>query len=151
LDFHEYDRDQIHRLELLRKERQRLFGAGRLQLHVFVDESVLRRPSVANDVMVEQLRHLLEMSHAPNVRLRVLPFSGRGYFPVSGFSILEFADDDMPDVVYSEQLTSALYLDKPADVSRYMDLMNRLAAMSMSVRESRELISQLLAGDVSDR
>lgn len=42
------------------------------------------------------------------------------------FTILRFAEPGLSDVVYLEQLTSALYLDKPTDVDTYMRAMNNL-------------------------
>ena len=36
----------------------------------------------------------------------------------SGFSVLRFSDRELPDIVYVEHLTSALYMDKQSDVAR---------------------------------
>ena len=67
-----------------------------------------------------QLQHLIEVSERPNVRLQVMPFSFGGHAGESGaFTMLGFPESDLPDVVYLEQLTSALYLDKREDVAQY--------------------------------
>ena len=42
------------------------------------------------------------------------------------FSILRFAEPDLHNVVYIEQLTSALYLDKPTEVDSYLEVMEQL-------------------------
>ena len=42
--------------------------------------------------------------------------------------MLRFGEADVPDIVYIEQLTSALYLDKREDVDHYMEVMNHLSA-----------------------
>ena len=41
------------------------------------------------------------------------------------FAILRFAEPELPDVVYVEQLTGAVYLDKPGDVDHYALAMER--------------------------
>lgn len=64
-----------------------------------------------------QLRHLAQVAQMPNVILQVVPFASGGHVGASGsFSILRFEHLDLPDVVYIEQLTSALYLDQRPDV-----------------------------------
>ena len=55
-----------------------------------------------------------------------------------------FATTDLPDVVYVEHLTSALYLDKSSDVVRYKAAMDRLSANSASPNQSKEIIRTLL-------
>jgi hypothetical protein len=57
---------------------------------------------------------------------------------------LHFAADDLPDVVYLEQLTSAMYLDKRSDVDRYTEALDKLSAKSASPDESRDIIRALL-------
>ena len=64
--------------------------------------------------MRAQLKHLIDMSPSGRTsRIQVIPFKAGGHAAAGGpFSILRFAEYDLPDVVYLEQLTSALYLDK---------------------------------------
>ena len=75
------------------------------------------------------------MTKLPNVTLQVVPFELGGHAAAGGpFSILRFAERDLPDVVYLEQLTSALYLDKREDVDHYLAVMERLCASTPSPR-----------------
>ena len=101
--------------------RQSLLNADEApHLWAVVDEAVLRRPLGGIPAMRKQLRHLLEMTERPNVTLQMVPFKLGGHAAAGGpFSILRFAEPDLPDVVYLEQLTSALYLDKREDVDHY--------------------------------
>ena len=63
-----------------------------------------------------QLEHLVSCCKQPNITLQVMRFGG-GYAPEGGaFSILRFAEPELPDVVYQEQLAGAMYLDKRSDV-----------------------------------
>jgi uncharacterized protein DUF5753 len=85
------------------------------------------RPLGGREAMREQLRHLITMSSRPGITIQVVPFEQGGHAAAGGaFSILRFAEPDLPDVVYMEQLTSALYLDKHADLDRYLAVMERL-------------------------
>ena len=77
--------------------------------------------------MRAQLEALIELTQLPSVRLQIIPFDAGGHAAAGGsFSILRFPDGDLPDVVYVEQLTSALYLDKAEDVEQYTEAMERL-------------------------
>ena len=97
-----------------------------------MDEAALRRPVGGVPVMCAQLRWLAEVAELPNVTLQVVPFKAGGHDAAGGsFTILRFSERDVPDVVYIEQLTGALYLEKPAATDHYLDIMNRLSATSL--------------------
>jgi Domain of unknown function (DUF5753) len=98
-------------------------------LWAVIDESALRRPLAGPDLCRAQLTHLIALTERPNVRIQIAPFAGGGHPAAGGgFTILRFAAPDLPDIVYLEQLTSALYLDKRADVDHYAVVMDRLCA-----------------------
>jgi hypothetical protein len=50
----------------------------------------------------------------------------------------------VPDVVYIEQLTSALYLDKREDVDHYMEVMNHLSTEALTPAESVRFIAEII-------
>jgi transcriptional regulator with XRE-family HTH domain len=130
----------------LRLERQKyLVSANGPEFHVVLDEAALRRPYGDRQVMRGQLQHLIEISERPNVRLQVMPFSLGGHSGESGaFTILSFTESDLTDVVYLEQLTSALYLDKREDVTQYEKALKELQQDSPGPDESRDLLRGLL-------
>jgi transcriptional regulator with XRE-family HTH domain len=136
--------DQAERHVVLRKERQRRFREGKLKLWVIVDEAALRRPVAGTDVQVEQLRYLREQSKTPSLTLQVVPYGVGGHAAPTGFSILRFADPDLPDVVYVENLTSALYLDKQAEVDRYLLAMERLSIVANEPQKTPELLDEII-------
>ncbi|MGO9079790.1 MAG: helix-turn-helix domain-containing protein [Streptosporangiaceae bacterium] len=136
--------EEAERLVVLRKERQRRFTAGGLRLCTIIDEVALRRPLGSPGVMRGQLEYLAEVSGRPGFTLQVVPFPGSAYTAPGSFSILQFASPDLPDVVYVEQLTSAMYLDKKMDVVRYTAAMDKLASLSAAPAASREIIRSLL-------
>ena len=111
-----------------------------------VDEAVLRRPAGSPAVMHGQLKHLLDMAQRPNITIQVMPFQAGGHSAAGGpFSILRFAEPDLPDVVYLEQLTSALYLDKPEVVDRYLKVMERVCMEAATPADSLDAIAAILA------
>jgi Domain of unknown function (DUF5753)/Helix-turn-helix domain len=120
--------EEIERRVNLRIDRQRLLTRpDPPQLWAVVDEAVLRRPIGGVDVMRAQIEALIDVTGLPNVRLQVVPFHVGGHSAAGGaFTILRFPDQDLPDIVYIEQLTSALYLDKRDDVEHYTAAMERL-------------------------
>jgi transcriptional regulator with XRE-family HTH domain len=141
-----YSRPEIRQLVYLRTERQRRFTSGGLRLRAIIDEIALRRPVGSPAVRRAQLEHLLELSGRRGISIQVCPFRTGAWYAVPGsFSILKFAADDLPDIVYVEQLTSALYLDKPADVDRYARAMDQIASSSTTPDETTDTIHAMIA------
>jgi transcriptional regulator with XRE-family HTH domain len=141
-----YPREDTNRLVMLRKERQRRFASGSLRLCAVIDESALRRPVGRPEVMRLQLEHLLGVAARPGIAIQVTPFDGGASYAAPGsFAILSFAADELPDVVYVEQLTSALYLDKRADVDRYVQAMDLIARTSTSPDQTPGFLRSMLA------
>ena len=70
------------------------------------------------------------LSDRPNFTLQIIPAGMGGHAVPSGFTILRFAEPDLPDVAYLEHLTSALYFDKKSDVDRYLLAMERLSIVA---------------------
>ncbi|PNE38001.1 MULTISPECIES: helix-turn-helix domain-containing protein [Streptomyces] len=129
----------------LRMERQRLLTlTDAPRLWAIIDEACLRRPLGGPEVMASQVRHLLEMARLPNITLQVAPFTLGGLAAAGGpITILRFLEPDLPDIVYLEQLTSALYLDKRDDVDHYLAVMDRLSAQAESPRNSLAMLERM--------
>ncbi|MDX6280124.1 MAG: hypothetical protein QOH03_1195 [Kribbellaceae bacterium] len=136
---------EIDRLVALRKSRQQILeGSAPTRLWAIVDEAVLRRPIGGRAVLRAQLEHLAEVSRLPNVTLQILPFSSGGYASTGGaFTLLRFADPDLPDVVYIEHLTSAVYLDKLDDLDEYVITMDSLSIAASTPRRTQELLTEI--------
>ncbi len=140
--------DEVERRVGLRMERQRVLNRkiSPVQFWAVVDEAALRRPIGGAKVMRGQIQRLLELSELPNVTVQIMPFRFGGHAAEGGaFSILRFPEPDLPDVVYVEQLVSALYLDKREHVDRYLETMNRLTVDSQPPEISAETLQKLLA------
>lgn len=136
--------EERERHVIVRKERQRRFREGRLKLWVIVDESALRRPVANAAVQVAQLRYLRDLCVSRALTLQVIPYGVGGHAAPGGFSILRFAERDLPDVIYVENLTSALYLDKQTEVDRYMLAMERLCLAASVPQRTPEIIDEVI-------
>jgi hypothetical protein len=114
-------------------------------LWAVVDEAALRRPVGGPEVMRAQLERLIDATKLPNVTLQVLPF-GAGAHPamVGAFSILRFPDQELPDAVYLEHLTSALYLNKREEVDQYLHVMESVCVRSAPPDQTVEILNQIL-------
>jgi transcriptional regulator with XRE-family HTH domain len=135
---------EAERHVMLRKERQRRFVDGQLKLWAIVDESALRRPVGGWQVLRDQLRYLISLSTRRNLTLQITGLGEGGHAAPSAFTILRFKEPDMPDVVYVEQLTSALYFDKRTDVDHYLLAMERLSVISATPAETRGILSTII-------
>jgi DNA-binding XRE family transcriptional regulator len=139
--------EEVERRIRLRVGRQRLLErADAPRLWAVVDEAALRRPVGGREVMRGQLERLIEAAKLPNVTLQVLPFrAGAHPAMVGAFSILRFADGELPDVVYLEHLTNAVYLDKRDEVERYLDVMEGICVGSEPPVKTAELLGMSLS------
>jgi hypothetical protein len=126
--------DEVARRVSVRMRRQDLLAApSPPRVWSILDETALRRPVGSADIMRDQVGHLIQLAGLSHVTLQVIPFAVGAHDGAGGaFTVLRFAEPDVPDVVYIEQLTGAQYLEKPADVDRYLDVMNRLSATALS-------------------
>ncbi len=138
--------DEVERRVDLRMRRQKILTGERPpHLVVVQDEAALRRPFGGPEVMRGQTRRLLELSEHPEVSLHVVPFEFGGHAAECGaFTMLRFPESDLPDVVYLEQLTSALYLDKRDEVAQYARLMDRLRTEGLTQAGTRDLLRTIL-------
>jgi transcriptional regulator with XRE-family HTH domain len=137
--------DEVAKRVELRMHRQQLLHMPKPpEYWAVIDEAVLRRKLGGPQVMREQLDHILDVSKLPNITVQVVPFDRSDVAAVGGpFTLLRFAEPDLPDIVYLEQLNSALYLNKDVDVMNYLQIMNRLAAGALTPQRSTELITSV--------
>jgi len=135
---------EIDRCVALRMARQHvLTQPGAPNLWAVIDEAALWRLG-GRTTMRTQIQRLLAMAELPNVTLQAMPFHCGGHAAAGGpFTILRFAEPDLPDIVYLEQLTSALYLDKTHDVEHYLMVMNRLCIQAKPPAKTIHFLSSI--------
>lgn len=115
------------------------------RLWAVIDEGALRRCIGGAAVMRKQIRHLIDMTEHPAVTLQILPFTAGPHAAMGGpFTILRFAEPELRDVVYIEQLTSAVYLEKQPEIDSYLEVMERLCLQAEPAAETRQLLTAIL-------
>jgi transcriptional regulator with XRE-family HTH domain len=137
--------EDIDRRVSLRLKRQGVFSnPDPPRVWSVMDEAALRRPVGGRAVMRAQLEHLAEVASLPRVTIQAVPFSRGGHAAAGGsFTILRFAAAELPDIVYIEQLTSALYLDDREDVEHYMEVVNALSAQALTPAETARFLTEI--------
>ncbi|MCI2418122.1 helix-turn-helix domain-containing protein [Saccharopolyspora sp. K220] len=138
--------DDARRRVSLRMKRQKLLARPDApRLWAVVDESVLHRPIGGVDVLRRQFDHLLEMTKLPNIALQVVPFALSGYAAEGSFTMLRFAEPELPDVVFLEHLGGALYLDKREEIEWYGRTLDRLMVDARTPEQSRQMLLKMRA------
>jgi len=139
--------EEIDRRTALRVSRQQvLTRPDGPRFWAVLDEAVLRRPLGGPEVMRDQVDHLIQAAARPNVTVQIVPFRAGGHPAAGGaFSLLRFPEPDLPDVVYLEQLTSALYLDRRADVDSYHVVMERLCLQAAPATDTVMMLEGIRA------
>jgi transcriptional regulator with XRE-family HTH domain len=140
------DAAEVERRVAVRMGRQKLLGKDSPpRLWAIVDEAALRRPMGGRDVLAAQIERLMDAVSEPYITLQVMPFRYGGHGADGGsFTIMRFPEADLPDMVYMEYLTGALYLDKPDEVERYAAVMERLSVAGTSPDRTREILASML-------
>jgi Domain of unknown function (DUF5753)/Helix-turn-helix domain len=141
------DPDEVtRRVELrIRRQQKILDQPEGPVLWTVIDEAVLYRPIGGRDIMRAQLQHLLEMTQRPKVTMSVLPLRAGGHTAARGtFSILRFAEPELHDIVYLEQLNSSIYLERPPDVEFHAKVFDHLAAITALPAATEELLQRAL-------
>lgn len=139
-----HDEDGERRVSLRRRRQELLTRPGAPSFWAVLDEAVLRRPVGGPAVMREQLEYLIEISLLPNVTIQVLPYAAGGHAAAgSSFTMLRFAEVELPDIVYLEQLTSALYLDRREDLELYRQVMDQLSVQADQPEPSRAFLANI--------
>ncbi|MGJ5752149.1 helix-turn-helix protein [Streptomyces puniciscabiei] len=137
--------ETVERHVSLRMERQRLLERhDPPHLWVIMDETVLRRPvSMRGEVMRDQLDKLLEYAERDRVTLQLAEFAA-GPHPgtYAPFTLFRFAEPELPDMVFTEYLTGALYLDSRREVAAHLEVLDHMTARAASAQRTRTLLRE---------
>ncbi|HVW40661.1 MAG TPA: helix-turn-helix transcriptional regulator [Amycolatopsis sp.] len=136
----------VERRVAIRMRRQKLLtGAKPPRLWAVLDEAVLHRPVGRASILKEQLEHLLELIKLPNISLQIVPFDMSGYAAESAFSLLQFAEPELPNIAYIERLDGALYLEKADELELYGRTFDRLTVDAETPDRSRQMLIKRIA------
>ncbi|GAA3801316.1 helix-turn-helix domain-containing protein [Streptomyces phyllanthi] len=137
--------DSIERHVSLRMARQKLLTrANPPHLWVIMDETALRRPvSIRPEVMRHQMERLLDVADKDHITLQVAEFEA-GPHPgtYAPFVLFRFAEPELPDMVYTEYLTGALYLDSRQEVAMHLEVLDHMAAHAAPADRTKEVLRE---------
>ncbi|MFB8276945.1 Scr1 family TA system antitoxin-like transcriptional regulator [Nocardia colli] len=137
--------DDVEQRVQMRLARQRILDTAKAPiLWAIIDETVLRQKTVDADVVRRQIEHLIKMSDRKKVCIQILPRSRSVTEHALSFSLLRFKEREVPDIVYTEQLTNAFYMDRRHEVAPYYGLIERLSVTALRPQESVEFMISLL-------
>ncbi|MFJ6841821.1 helix-turn-helix domain-containing protein [Streptomyces griseoluteus] len=139
----EGDEDLARRVDLRLRRSALLERADSPTLWVVMEEAVLHRVVGGPEVMREQIDRLLEFSELPHVSVDVVPFTAGAHVGACApFTYFRFEEPELPDIVYSEILSGAMYLDQRSDVVAHLEAHNRMSLLS-SDAQSRALLNRM--------
>jgi transcriptional regulator with XRE-family HTH domain len=137
--------DEVERRVRVRLGRQSLLiQDDPIDLWVVLDEAVVSRPVGGDEVMCAQLERLVKAADLPNVTLQILPFEAGAHAGMDGtFAILDFPEPSDPDVVYAENATGGLFLEKTDELRKYVFIFDHIRAAALRPEESVSVIAKL--------
>jgi len=135
--------ERVDQLVALRMRRQKMLARPDApRIWAVLDESVLYRPIGGPKVFKQQLEYLLEVTTLPHVSVQILPYCRSGLSAEHAFSLLRFAEAELPNIVYVEYLTGAHYLDKRDEIEKYGRALDLLAVDAETPERSRARIAK---------
>jgi transcriptional regulator with XRE-family HTH domain len=132
-----------------REERQRILTLRNpARFTFYIHEQALRLPVGTDEIMAEQLLHIVLTAALDNVTVRIVP-SAAGERSVFGgaFHLMEF--EEYRPMVYLDSHTGGLIIEDRDHVRGYHELLPMLADIAMNEGQSREFAAEL--ADAYDR
>ncbi|WP_329258428.1 helix-turn-helix transcriptional regulator [Streptomyces pseudovenezuelae] len=137
------DEDLTRRVDLRLRRQSLLDRSDAPTLWVVMEEAVLHRVVGGPEVMREQIERLLEVSELDHVSVDVVPFTAGAHVGACApFTYFRFEEPELPDIVYTEVLSGAMYLDQRSDVSAHLEAHNRMSLLT-SDADSRALLNRM--------
>ncbi|WP_405592518.1 helix-turn-helix domain-containing protein [Streptomyces sp. NBC_01092] len=137
--------ETVERHVSLRMERQRLLERpDPPHLWVIMDETVLRRPvSGGGVVMRDQVDRLLEFAERDRVTLQIAEFAfGPHPGTYAPFTLFRFGEPELPDMVYTEYLSGALYLDSRTEVAAHLEVLDHMSTAAASAERTKKILRE---------
>jgi len=130
------------RVAVRHQRQQRVTEDRSLQLSAVLGEGVVHQLVGDRAITAAQLRFLAGTNDLPNVMIQVLPYTAGAHGAMIGsFEILGFPEPIDPDVVYLENMASALFLEEPEDINRYVQVFDYLRATALSPQATSDMLA----------
>lgn len=139
-----------------RMRRKKEIADSGVRYELVVEEIPIRRRACPAPVMIDQLRHLLDLGRRPNVSIRVLPVdadvaNGSGAAPRAQFAHITYPAPGDPEIATVDTVTRDLLITDVGEVQGYARLHERLRKAALSDADSAALIreaAEKLAADM---
>ncbi|WP_141924995.1 helix-turn-helix domain-containing protein [Haloactinospora alba] len=132
------------RLKVRLRRQQHLEDSG-VKFWAILDEAAVRRPIGGKECMQEQLERLIELCDRQNITLQIVPFTAGAHAAEAGsFTILRYPEFKLSDIIYLEQLTGSLCLDKRSDIDAYTMAMERLSVIARPPAETKGILREMI-------
>ena len=137
--------EELGRRVALRMERQELLRRPDApRLWVLLEEQVVRRHVGEPSVMRAQIDRLIESTAMPNVTVQVIPFTAGPHPAMFGpFQLFRFEIPELPDIVYTESLSGAVYHDERAETAVYLEALDRMGAQAAPATRTESLLGEI--------
>lgn len=130
----------VTRVTIRMGRRDALTRANPVQYTAFIGETAIHQNISDCPVMIEQLRHLLEMTKRPNVTIRLMPFDSRWHPGLEAPFILIRPADSMP-VVHLELRRTSTFLHEEDVVNAYLRALDKINKVALTPEVSARLIT----------
>ncbi|WP_116046248.1 helix-turn-helix domain-containing protein [Amycolatopsis palatopharyngis] len=110
------------------------------RLWAVIDESVLHRPIGGHAVLLGQIEKLLELTATPHISLQVVEMHRSGYAAEGAFTLLRFAEPELPNIAYIEHLSGSLLIERLDEVEPYSRALDRLAVDALTPDQTRQFL-----------
>jgi predicted XRE-type DNA-binding protein len=134
VDYEEVIAARLARRELFHWSREFLF---------FIHEQALLLPVGGEEVMKDQLLHLLAMAQRSYVTVRILPTAIGAHAGLSG-SFMQLRYEKFEPVVFIESQNSSLFLEDKGSLAIYAKVLKLLDRQALSAEQSKERINSIL-------
>jgi hypothetical protein len=144
------DEEWIAGVVRTRTERRRILTLPNpARFTFYIHEHALRLQVGSDEILHEQLLHLVLITALDNVTVRIVPKASGARSALSGaFRLMKFQEH--PPIVYLDHLGgSGLILEEPDHVRGYQELVPVLADIALDKEQSREFAAEL--ADAYDR
>jgi transcriptional regulator with XRE-family HTH domain len=133
------------RIRVRMKRQSLLDREDDFSLWVVLDEAALSRPVGGDEVMREQLQRLVTAAERSNVTIQLLPFEIGAHAGMDGtFAILDFDEAWDRSIVFAENATGGLFLDKSDEVQRYVNVFDIVHAAALDPERTTARIKELV-------
>ncbi|WP_040828981.1 helix-turn-helix domain-containing protein [Nocardia jiangxiensis] len=142
--------EEVEQRVSLAEQRQKRLEEPEFQLDVIIGEAVLRNQLGGGAVMEKQLVRLAEISELPGNCIRVVPFGTpnpvgllSGPFVLLTFPTLAESRLGVPPVVYVEEYTGDLFLEREVELAQYRNAVERISRVALAPSETRDLVAKV--------